>query len=150
MHSILKPVTHIVNLSLSKGIFPNKSKLAKVIAIHKGGDIDRSNNFRPISILPCMFKIFERVVYSRLDKYLTAHNLINSNQFGFRQNHSTDMAIAKIVEEIAKAIDTKLHAIGIFIDLSKAFDTLDHKILISKLEKYGVRGVQLFWFKDYL
>ena len=147
---IVSPLTHIFNLSLSSGIFPNSLKIAKIVPIHKKDDPSLIENYRPISILPAISKILEKIAYNRLYKFLTDNNLLNTNQFGFRKGYSTDYAIIQSCDKIIDTLVRKEHIIGIFLDLSKAFDTIDHKILINKLSYYGVRGIILSWFNDYL
>ena len=103
-----------------------------------------------ISILPSISKLLEKIVYNRLLRFLNIHKILNSNQYGFRKNHSPDLALVQLFDKITNAISNKEHVIGVFMDLSKAFDTLNHDILLSKLQTYGIRGVALSWFKDYL
>ena len=147
----MSPLTHIFNLSLSSGIFPNSLKIAKIVPIHKKDDPSLIENYRPISILPAISKILEKIAYNRLYKFLTDNNLLNTNQFGFRKGYSTDYAIIQSCDKIIDTLVRKEHIIiGIFLDLSKAFDTIDHKIIINKLSYYGVRGIILSWFNDYL
>ena len=147
---IVSPLTHICNLSFTSGVFPNSLKIAKVIPIYKKDDPSQMNNYRPISLLPAISKILEKIAYERLYKFLNENHILNSNQFGFRQGYSTDYAIIQTCDKIIDTLSKKEHIIGIFLDLSKAFDTIDHNILIRKLSNYGIRGIILSWFKDYL
>ena len=132
------------------GIFPDALKIAKVVPIYKNGDVKCVSNYRPISVLPTLSKITEKIVYNRLNKYLTDNSILHANLFGFREKLSTSMALLELVDKLSEAADKKLVSIGVFIDLAKAFDTVDHTILLRKLEHYGVRGVPLSWFRSYL
>ena len=140
----------IFNLSISSGIYPSKLKIAKVIPIFKKGDTKAINNYRPISILSTLNKIFEKILYARLIDYIGKHNILYKYQFGFRKQHSTEHALIEIVDQIKLSIDKSELTCGIFIDLSKAFDTVNHDILLGKLEHYGIRGNALNLFKSYL
>lgn len=150
LDGIISPLTYIFNLSFLTGTFPSKMKIAKVVPLYKNGDTHEFTNYRPISILPQLSKILEKLFNNRLDKFINKHNLLYDSQYGFRRNHSTALALTESVEIITDAIDQKLHSIGIFIDLKKAFDTINHDILIAKLERYGIRGIVLDWIKSYL
>lgn len=147
---IFKPLKFIYNLSLQCGIFPQNLKIAKVIPLYKKGDRTEVSNYRPISILPCFSKILERIIYNRLYSYIETHDLLDDRQFGFQAKHSTDHALLQFVQDINDNFDKNMYTVAVFIDLSKAFDTVNHKILISKLKKYGVNGTYLKLFSDYL
>ena len=140
----------VFNQSLSTGIFPDKMKIARVTPIFKADDKLLMSNYRPVSVLPVFSKILERLMYNRLLHYLQVNDLLCSNQFGFREKHSTYMALARLMDSISNELEQKRHCIGIFIDLSKAFDTLDHSILLSKLNLYSVRSLENAWFTSYL
>ena len=125
-------------------------KLAEIVPLYKGGDESLSNNYRPISLLLTMSKVLEKVVYVRTYNFLEKNNILFNSQYGFRNKHSCNDAISELVGEITKNKERYMHTAGIFLDLSKAFDTLPHKILLNKLEKYGIRGNMQQWFKSYL
>ena len=152
--SIIKDIAltlcDIFNKPLLTGCFPDKLKVAKVIPFYKGDNKRLLNNYRSISFLPAFSKILERLMNKRLLDVLNKNEILVKNQFGFREKHSTYMAILDLVDKICHKIDSKNYSMGIFIDLSKAFDTINHKILIDKLEYYGIRGVELQWFISYL
>ena len=148
---ILAPaLVSIFNLSISCGIYPDKLKIANVIPIFKKGSPTSVNNYRPISILSTINKIFEKILYSRLINYIEKYELLYKYQYGFRKNHSTDHALIELVDQIRFSIDNNQMTCGIFVDLTKAFDTVNHEILIGKLEHYGIRGLALELFKSYL
>ena len=148
---ISKPLSAIFNLSLSTGTHPDLLKIAKTIPIFKmkGSMLERSN-YRPISLLSNLNKLLEKVMFNRVYKFLEKYKCIFYRQFGFREKHSTNHALIEITESIRKALDTGRFACGIFIDLQKAFDTVNHEILIDKLNYYGIRGNANKWFKSYL
>jgi hypothetical protein len=148
--SIAQPLAHIVNRSFITGIIPEPLMIAKVIPIFKKGEQDVFSNYRPISILPFFSKIFERLVHKRLYAFISRHQLLHSNQFGFRPKMSCEMALLEAYNNIVSNLDKKNHTLGIFLDLSKAFDTIDHDILLFKLSHYGIRGVALDWLRNYL
>ena len=147
---IAKPLEYIFNLSLSSGIFPDLMKVAKVVPLFKSGQNNVFTNYRPVSLLPQFSKILEKLFNKRLDKFLSKCNILSENQYGFREKRSTAMALMQLVEDITQSIDNRQHTIGVFIDLKKAFDTIDHNILLDKLYHYGLRGNAHFWIKSYL
>jgi len=148
--AIASPLSYIFNLSCAKGIFPEKLKLARVLPLYKKGSIDDMLNYRPISLLNNFSKVFERTVYNKLINFLDKFNILYSKQFGFRKGHSTTYALFEAVNFIKSEINSKKHVLGLFLDLSKAFDTCNHEILLSKLDHYGIRGSMLEWFRSYL
>ena len=150
MDCVLKPFTYICNKSLSTGIFPDKMKMAKVIPIYKNGDKHMVSNYRPVSLLSQFSKILEKLFVNRLDNFIDKYELLSDHQYGFRSNRSTSLAVMDFVENIATAVDKKHHTVGVFIDLCKAFDTIDHSLLLQKLERYGIRGVSQQWLRSYL
>ena len=148
--SASESLTLIVNDSFNKGIYPNKLKTAKVVALHKKRASDNPTNYRPISLLSIFSKIIGKLMYKRLSEFLEINNVIHSLQFGFRRKHSTADALISLTERIKQTIDDDNYGCGIFIDLKKAFDTVNHLILFKKLEHYGIRGIPLERFKSYL
>lgn len=147
---LFEPLKHIFSISLKEGIFPQQLKIARVSPIFKTGDDSLLTNFRPISVLPCFSKLLERIMYNRLYKFLLEHNILYEKQFGFQHAHATEHAIVQLVDQILQSFNENKYTIGVFIDLSKAFDTVDHEILIKKLESYGIRNLSLNWFRSYL
>ena len=147
---ILKPLKHIFNNSLQKGGFPDSMKIARVIPIFKTGDAQEFSNYRPVSILPQFSKILEKIFHNRLMSFLNDKQILYNGQFGFRENHSTSMAILELVEEMTTAMDNSQSSVAVFMDLKKAFDTVDHNILLTKLENYDIRGLAYSWIHSCL
>ena len=138
-HVVSRPLSIIINQSLCTGIFPDKLKIAKVIPLFKKDDDKSFGNYRPISLLSSISKIFERVAFNQLYDYLTSNDLLYESQYGFRKYHSTELAALEFTNRIKQEMDAKKISFSVFLDLSKAFDTLDHTILLTKLHYYGVR-----------
>ena len=147
---LAEPLSHIFNLSFTSGIFPDDMKIACVIPLFKAGDRAIFSNYRPVSILPGFPKFLEKVMYNRLMAYLEKFMILRDNQYGFRKNHSISLALVDLYDKILSAIDRKETSVGIFLDLSKAFDTVNHNILFDKLEHFGIQGLPLQWIKSYL
>jgi hypothetical protein len=147
---LIPPLTILINQSLSKGVFPTKLKIAKIIPIYKKDDIHLFDNYRPISLLPTISKLYEKIVHLQFTDYLTTHNLLYNSQYGFRPDHSTELAALELADRTFSLLDNRKTPFAIFLDLSKAFDTIDHSILLLKLEHYGVQGLELLWFSSYL
>ena len=132
------------------GKFPDTLKTGKITPIYKKEDKEQLENYSPISTLSIFGKIFEKLIYKRLYNFFVARNLLHDKQFGFRKKHSTSHAINYSIHHINQAIKNNEHVLGIFIDLSKAFDTIDHKTLLAKLRSYGVRGIAHSLIESYL
>ena len=147
---LIDPLVFICNLSLTTGIFPDQLKVAKVLPLYKSDDPKIFSNYRPVSVLPIISKILERIMYNRLIKYLNDNKILYAFQFGFRKNHSAAMVLITLVDKISMALEDGEFAIGLFLDFSKAFDTINYEILYMKLLHYGIRGCALDWFKSYL
>ena len=142
-HFNLKPIAFYRN-------FPDRLKIAKIIPLLKKEDPHKLDDYRPISLLPAFSKIFVKAVFIQLYEYFNKNNLLYKSQYGFRTLHSTELASLEIIDIIGKDLDNEKLPIGVFLDLSKAFDTLDHTILLDKLLYYGIKGTELAWFKSYL
>ena len=143
------PSSIIMNKSLSEGVVPQDMKIAKVVPIYKSKDHQKFTNYRPISLLPAMSKVMEKIVHKRLYGFLNIHHILYNSQYGFRPKHSTVNAVSEFVHEILSAYDRNETSLATFLDLSKAFDTIDHDTLFMKLSYYGIRGTALTWFKSY-
>ena len=147
---LLEPLIHICNLSLSRGEFPDDMKIARVVPIHKKAVETNSAITGRLSILPIFSKLLERLVYDRIVNFNDHFSILHNNQFGFRKSRSTSMALNVLVDKYHQALQDKQHMVGLFIDLSRAFDTLSHDILLKKLYKYGIRGSAWNWGKELL
>ena len=145
-----RPLTLLINQCIHTGIYPEQFKLFRVKPLHKRGDKTQCGNYRPIALLPSLSNIFERVMFDQLFAYLLNNNLPYINQFGFRPAHSTELAALRLVDHLIAQMDMYNVPTNIYIDRSKAFDTLDHSILLSKLKCYGVTGCSYDLLSSYL
>ena len=145
-----EPLAYIINRSLTDSTVPSKLKIAKVLPLFKSGTKTSMDNYRLISILPTFSKILERVVYEELSNYLESNDLMTLSQYGFRRRNNTELAVTFFTDRIRLAMDKGKLTGAVFIDLQKAFDTVEHSVLLSKLPFYGVAGNELIWFKSYL
>lgn len=144
------PLAYFYNLCMDSAIFPDQLKIAKVVPVHKKGKKADSKNYRPISLLSVLSKIFEKIMKSRLVDHLSCRDIINSRQFGYRQGIGTSEAMNTLVEDLLRELNFKKRVAGLFLDLSSAFDTVDHDILLAKLEHYGIRNQAHNLFRSYL
>ena len=148
--SITEPLTIVFNKSLESGMFPEEMKKADVVPLHKSKAEHECTNYRPISLLLTISKLLEKLMYKRTYYFLEQTDQLYHSQYGFRKSHSCETAIMELVSSIIKGKDDGFYTLALFIDLSKAFDTVDHKILLDKLDKHGIRGVAKEWFRSYL
>ena len=149
-HVFTPTLAKYYNILMSAGRFPDDLKIGKISPIYKKGNEEFIENYRPVSTLPIFGKLFEKIIYSRLYSYCISKGILNENQFGFRKAHSTSHAINFSIDEIRKSLKNGEHVLGIFIDLSKAFDTINHSKLLMKLSRYGIRGSALSLLTSYL
>jgi len=146
----LLPLEYLCNLILKTGKFPELLKIGKVIPIHKGKDTEDPNNYRPITLLNGINKIIEKIIYNRIYTFLEKKSVFHNYQFGFRNNHSTTLALINTIEAIRQSMENRDFTLGIFLDLTKAFDLVNHEILKHKLYRYGIRGPAATLIKSYL
>ena len=128
-------------MSIKSGSYPSKLKIGKITPIFKSDDESDANNYKPISLLSNFNRIFEKIMYKRMTSYIEQHDLLYPSQYGFRKGHSTQHAILDIINDIQANMNQRLLSCGVFIDLKKAFDTVDHEILLNNLNHYGFRGI---------
>ena len=148
--SLSYPLGKIFNQSLTQGVFPDRMKLAEVIPLYKGKEHDLIINYRPISLLMTISKLLEKIVYKRVYAYLKLNGTLYEHQYGFRMKCSCEQAILDLTRSLLQACNANLNSAALFLDLSKAFDTLNHEVLLAKLERYRIRGIVNKWFGSYL
>ena len=147
---ISKPLSLIINQCFQNGVFPDRLKIARVLPIYKKNNDTLLDNYRPVSVLPSLSKIFEKIIYQQIYQYFLENNIFFDSQYGFRSKHSTELAALELIDRIVTKMDQNEVPLNIYLDLSKAFDTLNHSILISKLQYYGIKGNSLHLLKNYL
>ena len=147
---VASPLVYLCNKSLAQGIFPNELKLANVLPLYKADDPFVFNNYRPVSLLCVLSKVFEKVMHNSLIVYLETYKILVHYQFGFSKNHSSYMALMSLMDKLIFSLENKKHVIGLFLDFSKAFDIVDHDIMLRKLSYFGIRGNALKWFESNL
>ena len=146
----MKPLVTIINKSFSEGKFPHAMKLADMYPLFKSKDRTEPNNYRLISLLLTLSKLLEKVMYTQVYNFLTEADQIYNSQYGFRTGHNCEHAVSELTSVVLKGFQQNEFTLGVFLDLFKAFDTLDHQILLAKLSKYGIRDTTLDWFASYL
>jgi len=147
---LISPLVFLVNQSLNSGIFPDSLKIAKILPIHKKDNEHLISNYRPISLLPTISKIFEKVIFNQMHIYFKENNIYYNHQYGFRESHSTEHAALELIDRIIKQLDNRNLPLAIFMDLTKAFDTINHDILLYKLQYYGIKNNALSLLRSYL
>ena len=146
---IYAPQTYICNVSLSEGTVPQALKVSKVIPVFKKGLGCLPGKYRPISLMNVFNKILEKLILTKLN-FLDSSNVLSKYQFGFRKNLSIILAFIKMIEDVRKSLDNGNLVMGIYLDLSKVFNTVNHEILLCKLDRFGIRGHTCKWFRNYL
>ena len=149
-YQIAKPLSHLFSLSISTGVFPAKLKLSKTIPIFKAGDHTCFDNYRQISLLSSISKVFEKIVANTFVNHLEINKLLCDNQFGFLRERSTVHNITKLTRKISHDLNERKFVIRVFLDLKKVFDTVSHNIVLEKQKNLGIKDITLDWFTSYL
>ena len=149
-HQFTTPLTMLFNKSIQNGKFPDLWKLVKILALYKKKSRFQPENYRPISLLNCFSKVLEKLIFKQMIAFMETHKILYDFQYGFRKNHSTALALIDIVDKITFALNENEYALGIFLDITKAFDSINHNILLTKLQHYGFRGHSSNFIKSYL
>ena len=147
---IADPIVYILNLSLDKSIYPDHFKIAEVVPVYKAKEKHDPSNYRPISLISNLAKIYEKILHNRLMNFLIKNDVISKNQYGFMMNKGTKDVIAYLTDYVFKKLDNRQCTAAVMLDFSKAFDTVQHAKLLEKLELYGIRGKPLELIKNYL
>ena len=149
-YEISTPLEIIFNKSIQDGIVPDRMKITHITPIHKSKSSHDLANYRPIALLPCISKVLEKIIYNRLYNFLSHYNILNNNQFGFRPGRNTVNAVTLFIGDLLNSLEDKKYSTALFIDLTKAFDTINHKILLNKIHNLGIRGNAYNWINNYL
>ena len=149
-YCISYPLMIVFNQLIALGMFPDKMKLAEIIPLYKGKERDEVIDYHPISLLMTISKLLEKIIYIRTCSYLECNQLLIDSQYGFQSKRSCDQAILELTGKLLQVHENSLHSAAMFLDLSKAFDTLSHSVLLSKMERYRIRGLVNEWFRIYL
>ena len=149
-NSLSLPLSYIFNQSILEGTFPDQMKKVEVIPLYKGKDNDQLVNYWPISLLLTISKLLEKKVYKCTIKFINKYNLLYDSQYGFRSKRSCESATLELIGNILDSKNANKHSCALFLELSKAFDTINHEMLLKKLDLYGIRGICNDWFKNYL
>ena len=147
---LLDPLVKLINLSFKSGFVPKQITIAKITPLHKDGSKSEFNNYRPIALISTIGKLMESVVAAQLTEYLNTNNFLHKFQFGFRKKHNVSQPLLLFSQNVLNSLRNNNYNLSIFVDLKKAFDTVNFKILLQKLDFYGISGKALDWFSDYL